>query len=562
MTGAMARRVIVAALPCLAAEQALRREGRSGHEAPFALVARAGGALRLVSVNAPAARAGLAPGLALADARARAPCLATRRAEPARFDAGRGALELWAGRFSPTVGRDRGADEAAHAAGFGAALVIDATGCAHLWGGEAGMLDALLAGLDRLGLTAGAAIADGCAAAWALAHYGRAPSRCRPCAPSRNAPHALAGHGDGRALLSPPGRARDALAALPVAALRLDAGEVAALASVGLCRIGELSAMPRAQIARRFGVEVVRRLDRALGVEPEPVAPRRPLPRFAVRLTLPEPIGRTDDVMAGLARLTARLCDRLDAAGAGARAVRLVAGRVDGEAVSAEVRLARPTRGAARLTALFAPRVETMEAGFGIDALRLEAIETEPRVPVQTGIVVSGAGQGALDDPHRRETAFADLIDRLAGRLGAAHLQRLVPAGGHCPAGEFRLIPIGEAGQEAADWPAALAGRPALRPLVLIAPEPVAVLDPPLAGHAGATRHPPPARFRWRRRAHRTVAVAGPERIAPAWWRPDPAWAEGPRDYWRVTTEAGLGLWLYRTPAAERPGWWCHGLFA
>ena len=72
-----------------------------------------------------------------------------------------------------------------------------------------------------------------------------------------------------------------------------------------------------------------------------------------------------------------------------------------------------------------------------------------------------------------------------------------------------------------------------------------------------------PLEFRWRQRRFRTQAGLGPERIAPEWWLDEPDWRTGVRDYWRVTTEDGLQLWLYYAHGGTMSsGWFCHGQFA
>ncbi len=173
----MARRIIAVALPHLAAEARLRREGQAGLPQPFAIAAQEGGALRLASVNPAAAALGLAPGLALADARAICPALVTRPEEPERLAALRRGLARWAGRFSPLVSTgDSATDDG---------LILDATGGTHLFGGEAAMLAAITTALAGHGLTARPAIADTRGAAWALAHFGGPDGPWPPTPPPR-----------------------------------------------------------------------------------------------------------------------------------------------------------------------------------------------------------------------------------------------------------------------------------------------------------------------------------------------------------------------------------------
>ncbi|WP_415012178.1 Y-family DNA polymerase [Amaricoccus sp.] len=492
------RRILSLWFPRLASDCLLRR---APHDGPFALILRQGGADHLHCLNATAATEGLHRGMPLADARALCPRLATAPADLAAEAACLGRLVRWAGRFSPQVARD-GSD----------GLLADLTGAAALFGGEAAVLRDARARLSRAGIEGVGAIAD-----------------------SRGAARALARHGGG---IAPPGRPLAALGALPPTALRLDAATAAALDALGIRSIGALDALPRAPLGQRFGPGLLARLDQALGRAPEPLEPEAPPPALAVRLTLPEPIGLVRDVEAGLARLLDRLCPTLARHGLGARALRLELGRVDGATVAVTVGLARPVRDPARIAPLFRPGIEGVDAGFGLDRLRLVATRTEPLAPVQI------AAGGARDGTPQAE-ALADLVSRLGNRLGFARITTVAPAESHAPEKSFLVLPAAFAPEApTAPWPP---GRP--RPLLLFPPEPVEA-DPAPA---------PPAAFRWRRVAFITRAAAGPERIAPEWWLDDPAWRTGLRAYWRVATTGGRRLWLFHTPQA--PGWYAQGEF-
>ncbi|MEM9099513.1 MAG: DNA polymerase Y family protein [Pseudomonadota bacterium] len=487
------RRVMAIALPYLGAEARLRREGDQGAEHVFALTGPVKSALRLISINQAAYQAGLAPGMTLADARAICPDLATRPWAPERHAALLRALARWAERFSPLVGQDQGDT-----------LVLDIAGCQHLFGGEAAMAKRVVEACATLGLTARIGIADTRGAAWALAQ----------AAPK----------------IAPPGQNRAALEELPVSALRLEEDRIEALTALGLTQIGMLAGIPRGQLARRFGVETLKRLDQALGAEPEPISPARAEPSFAARLSLPEPIGLTKDVLAGLEQLLERVCTDLARAHRGARCLRLTAQRVDSRDESAEIHLARPGRDPMRLRALFERKVGEMEAGYGIEALRLTALETEPLKPAQTG----------------RETEsdrLADLLSRLGNRIGFENVTRLLPNESHIPERAFTIAAA--AWSEAQNFPPALP-----RPISLFVPEPLG----PLEGR-------PPQRFQWRGASWHLLSATGPERIAPEWWWDDPNWRSGPRDYWRLATREGPRLWLFQT-YHPRPLWWVQGEFA
>jgi len=265
----------------------------------------------------------------------------------------------------------------------------------------------------------------------------------------------------------------------------------------------------------------------------------------------PEPIGLAADMAAGVERLLARLCRALEARGVGARSLRLTARRVDGADAEAELTLARPLREPARLAALLQPRAAEIDAGHGIDALRLEATAVEPLRPAQAD---PAQGEPAEAAPAPGNERLADLLSRLGNRIGFEHLIRLLPAESHIP--ERAFIRAAAAWSTPEPFPAG--GPP--RPLVLFPPEPVT------PGTPGSAAAPPPARpperFRWRGRRLTLARADGPERLAPEWWWHDPAWESGTRDYWRVETAEGPRLWLFHTPEAARPAWFAQGAFA
>ena len=278
--------------------------------------------------------------------------LSTRPADPVGEGRALEALRRWACRYGPHAAKD-GTD----------GLIVDTSGVPHLFGGEADLLEDLSARLERARIESNSAIAETRGAAWALARRGGG--------------------------VIPEGGLLASLGPMPVSALRIGPEIAEGLTRLGLHRIADLTSVPRAPMARRFGAELLRRLDQALGAQAEPVAAEPDPPQFAVRMTLPEPIGLTADVMGLLDRLLIRLCDKLASAQRGARAVRLELRRVDRSAAVIEVGLARAMRDPARISALFRKGVDEVDAGFGIDGMRLSATVIEPLAPEQIGNVQS-----------------------------------------------------------------------------------------------------------------------------------------------------------------------------
>nr|WP_321456019.1 DNA polymerase Y family protein [uncultured Cohaesibacter sp.] len=528
---------------------------------PFALTLRQSNAERLYCLNERAEREGLQRGMGLADARALCPDLQTMVADreaDARF------LELlarWAGRFCPWVGLD-GED----------GLLLDVSGSTHLFGGELALLENIEERLARGGISVRQGLADTRGAAWALAHYGGwSPDRGEQ---AREASGSLSGSlsGDLSASLAPSGKALAAIGAFPVAALRLEEKICTGLMRLGVRSIGDLHALPRATVTRRFGLEPLMRLDQALGHREEAISPLSEAPHYGVRMSLPEPIGLADDVMAVAGRLLERLCAKLDRQGAGARVLQLTMRRLDMEASQVELRLARPMRDARRILPLFERSVGEVDAGFGIDMIRLEATVVEPMADEQmASVILSHGGSEANHEAQKAEDhGLEDLISRLGSRIGLENILRFVPADSHIPERSFSLQPAAWtraverwSGQEQGGG-SEEAGRALAtpRPLLLFPPEAIVL---PLSSEPDPVRREPPAHFRWRRMQLSVAYARGPERIAPEWWWEDPAWRSGIRDYWWVETRQGWRLWLFHTPQnrlSHLSSWFVHGEFA
>ncbi len=559
----MARRILSLWFPRLAAERALRLR-RDALEGPFGVVEDRARALVLSSLSLEAEAAGLTRGQALRDATAMCPGLVTQGADPQGEAAFLTQLRRWAGKFSPWV-----AEESPES------LIIDLTGCSHLFGGEGALLAQIEGDCAALGLSVRAGIADTPGTAWALARFAGTVSGSGARSGDDIAQEARATRSraakrrnwerggplptTGRSLLAPPqgaiappGRMREALAPLPLAALRLPPAAIESFTRLGLRRIDDILGLPRAAIARRFGAETVKRLDQALGIEPEPVSPAAAPLHFAARLTFPEPIGKLEDIAAGVDRLLPPLCARLVARGHGARRLRLQAFRNDGQVQVIEITLARPAAQIERMRPLLALKYDSIDPGFGIDCLRLQAVLTETLAAVQHRGPIEPrtiAPNPNLDLRPPEDEALADLIGKLGTRLGSEAVTRSHPTDSHLPEKAAMSLAAAWADPWVERWPTP----PSPRPLTLTAPEPVTAADNDAM---------PPATFRWRRRDLATRLALGPERILPEWWFDSPDWRSGPRDYWRVEVETGERLWMYFAHGAEiSGGWFCHGQF-
>lgn len=455
--------------------------------------------------------------MGLADARAMHPALDVAEADP---EAERRLLEGladWCDRYTPLVALD-GAD----------GLVLDITGCAHLFGGERAMADDVLARFLRQGFDVRAGIASTPGTAWAAARFANG---------------SVVAVGGEAGFLAP----------LPLAALRLDQAACAGLESVGLWTVGALMALPRAPLARRFGPAPLLGLDRALGRLEESVSPRRPVAALSVERHLAEPVVLIEDVELLVGLLATGLQAGLERRGEGARALELSLFRADGAIARLSVRTSRPVRDPGLIRRLFHERLmavrEDFDAGYGFDLVRLG-------VPASAAYRID---QVELVGKTQDEAAdIAMFADRVAARLGSGAILRPAMAASHIPERAFRLAPFGEgaAGKPSPHRSPAAPARSLQRPIRLFrSPEPIEV---------PATELPegPPWQFRWRRALHRVARAEGPERIAAEWWREEaPA-----RDYFRVEDADGRRYWLYREGLYDgegpAPRWFMHGVFS
>ena len=499
-------------LPTLPTDRIRRREDIGA--APLVTVASVKGAQRLAAVDSAAAAASLRPGMALADARAICRPLIVRLADPAAEAGTLRAVTEWALRFTPVIALDPPDG-----------LTLDVTGAAHLFGGETALRSNLVHDLGARGFQAQAAVADTAEAAWALAHHGGAG-----VAPS--GPEALL-H------LAHP---------LPLAALRLDAGTLNALAQAGLRTIGDLLDRPRAPVVARFGAATLHRLDALLGWTRSPLVPIAPVPPVLAERRFAQPIATLEAVEASLRTLSHRLCTQLERAQTGARRVELTLFRVDGVVKRLTVGTSRPNREPAAIARLFHEKLESLgenglDTGYGFDVMRLGAVVTEGLTADQV------AFEAAAD--RAAEADLAALVDRLGARLGVARVLQLHDADRHIPE------------HAAVAWPAQ---REAIRPMRALEPadlqRPLRLLDhPEPIDTVAEVPDGPPVLFRWRRAEHRLTAVEGPERIAAPWWTT----AALTRDYFEAEDGNGRRYWLFREGLygreVERPSWFLHGLF-
>ena len=402
----------------------------------------------------------------------------------------------------------------------GDGLWLDLEGVAHLFGGERRMARRIVNYYARLGFDARIAIAG-----------------------TTGAAHALARFGGEEIMLCRGGDEVQAIAPLPPAALRIGPEALSTARRFGIDSIGDLMGMARGPLARRFGRDLLVRIDQAVGRESEPFDPIVPETPPEACLRLVEPIASAEAIEQVLGDLVAQLVERIEQQGIAARRVALICERVDGAAQLLTIGMARASRDARHLLQLLKMKVEQIEPGFGIEAMRLIALRCEP-LPAQQ--IDGGLGDESPD------TDLPQLIDRIVSRIGARHVFHHSAVESDVPERCVqRVPPLAETLAWPKEWP---------RPVRLLAhPEPV-------QGVIAELPDQPPLRFSWRGAMHRVMKADGPERIHGEWWKHS-AEAHAVRDYFQVEDEAGGRFWLFRRGdgfdvRTGDLGWYMHGVFA
>lgn len=471
-------------------------------DVPFVLKHPVRGRMVVAHVNAPARAQGITRGMALADARAILPGLMDLDDNPELPARLLNRLAEWCIRFTPIAAVD-----------LPEGLWLDATGCTHLWGGEKAYLQDVIRKIQQRGYRVRAALAITPGAAWALARYG-----------------------NGEAIVQE-GDIVQAIMPLPPEALRLENEVVEKLHKLGLRRIAQLLQLPRASLRRRFGMHLLRQINRALGAEPEPLQPICPPEPYQERLPCLEPVCTAEGIHIALETLLTALCHRLQQEQCGLRQATFRGYRVDGKTTHISIGTSRPTHAVGHVLKLFQLHLSTLAPGWGIELFILEATHVEPHRPQQDALWENAGG---LQDER-----LAELLDRLHGKINPI-IRRYLPAEHYWPERSIRIA-TGLDEQPPTAWPTKM------RPMHLL-PEPDRIeVSAPIPDY-------PPMLFRYRGQVHKIVKADGPERIEQAWWL-----QEGQhRDYYEVEDEAGKRYWLFRLGHYDdkKYQWFIHGFFA
>lgn len=520
-------RVLSVYLPHWAIQRYARKQRLRKGEPVLVVTTRAGRDV-VVHASSDALRAGVVQGMTLANARAllrKTPRVA--QAEPEKDNAGLVALaRLVSRRWTPTVSAD---------APDG--LLCDIAGCEHIFGGEKRLVRSLTRALNKLGLTVRTAAAQTVGTAWALARYS-------------DASHTFVARGHEQEALSP----------LSVASLRLSESVATHLHEVGVERVAQLLALPRASLPSRYGHEVLLRIDQALGTAFEPVLRTQEEEHFEACFVLDGGTTHLETVELATHAAMRDLCMQLDRCESGLRRLVATYQRLDADAIDIVVQVSKPTRDAKHLWALFRPRLEKLHLGHGVEGVTLRA-GLVVRVSHEQNVFHRSALKQADDDAQ-----FAAMLDTIANRIGFERVQKAVLIESHRPERAAKFVCVQASVQASVRTKLSSTRSDVLlphRPSRLLhecVPLRVTALSPDgpvLRLSIAGSEHEKMRTVSAGSLSTRNVTTCiGPERIGGEWWRA----REGTRDYFCVQDEGGTWLWIFRDGASG--DWFMHGEWA
>jgi protein ImuB len=470
---------------------------------PFVLAAPVKNCIVITASSPAAEREGAFTGMAVADARAAVPELLVIDDVPNQAAKLLRLIGLGCIRYTPVVSLD-----------LPNSVLLDISGCAHLWGGEREYLKEIVLKLRAAGFDARAAIADTPGTAWAVARF----AARRP----------IIGSGEQTA----------AITGLPPAALRLESLILDKLHKLGFRTIGPLLDIAPQSLRRRFGKDLLLRIDQALGGVEEYLELLIPPVPYRERLPSLEPIRTVPGIEIAIEKLLEMLCSRLQADGLGARKTVLKCHRIDGRKVQVGITTTKGSHSVSHLMRLFKLQINKIEPALGIELFVLEALRTEEMDVVQEQLWSEAKGLG--------DTSLAELLDRIAGKVGAAAIQRFLPAEHHWPERSVKLAgSLTEQAQIA--WPELP------RPIRLLSiPESIEVM--------ALVPDNPPKIFVHKGKRHQIIKADGPERIGREWWQD----SGQHRDYYVVEDSEGSRYWVFRSGHYDGGDaqWYLHGYFA
>ena len=396
---------------------------------------------------------------------------------------------------------------------------VDVSGCEKLFDGEVNLMRTVQQKISAARFCAHLAIAPSLGSAWAISRFKKNPYN----------------------IISKK-NLRKSLSALSVHALRLAPDVLVSLRELNVEYIGQLLELPRSALLARFGPEILKRIDQALGVEEEPLIVFSFPEHLRAEKVFAGPLENQEALLACAHKLLSMLLERLGRSGKKAAHLMLETKTVHAPAQVKEIVISVPTADYNHLSFLLSSQIEKIDMGLGVESLTISIFKTEEMSPVVENYLPN---QNELVNDKRH---FGNLLDILSERLGPERINGVHCNGSHIPEKSFSFEPFKSKAEKNVICGTEICKE---RPSVLFHfPSPAQVI--------AALPDSPPSWLKWRDRKYRIKTGLGPERIAPEWWGKDPDLFRT-RDYFQVQLQSGTWLWMFRELETQK--WFIQGIW-
>lgn len=518
----------------------------------------------IVSASEDAWRSGVRPGMPLAEARSLAtPPVSPRRkatiaAQPVLFtqwcpDDDRRELQALAEhvrRFAPIIGMDLSP--------VPDSLLLDITGCAPLFGGEAALAEQLLKTLHTQSLRAQVAISDTVATAWAFAHPGghflqtathRSASQQRST--QQRSPAVDSAEWDLPVIVIPPGQADNWLHNLPIAAARIPLADAAVLAQLGILSLKQLLGLPFEDLPARISAVAVERLRQIRGLDEELITAIPEANPISAIWVSEHPATSHAEVRQVLEHLIEDIVQQLQLRRVATMRLSCQLKPQTGPSTSLTGEVVKPVQAADQLKEVLLLKLEAVRLSQPVFSVTMRA---------QAVALPIARQQDLFSRSEHIEPAeeLATVINRLSNRLGTQAVLTAELTTSPVPETAVQFKPViasSRAGRNidhrlselVTPDPDAARPVPAFNTPLKLFPRPVPIAEP---GHNALTQG-----FQWNGQSFHIIQATGPERLQTHWWHDTAVH----RDYYRATTQAGAELWLFKDLVNSR--WYLHGVF-
>ena len=428
-------------------------------------------------------------------------------------------------------------------------LILDLKGCTHLFGNKLRIIQTITNHFKKINISVLSGLGENTTIAKASIHFNKNTQIIRNSITtvdyynnSQDTYNAISTNSK-----SIPPQNNDLLKTIPIESLDLDITEKEEIKYLGVETIHDLQSIPYKALLTRFGPKIIKNLKKSIGVEPELRSYFKSKSVFSRSINLPEPISLIPDIIRLYEKLTNALCTHLKNNNKGTRALNLNIHRVDNTKQLIQIKTAEVTSNSKIFIRLFKLKLNQVEAGFGIEFIRVSASDTEDLPLFQDKLQIGNIKE---DKPLRitlQKEEYKDLILKLSNKIGFDSLIHLHPNQSHIPENNTQKVSAAYC-SPTFSWPPATHQRP----LLIFRPEAIKIIE----------YKKTPKLFIWRKKTYNVIVSFGPERIAAEWWLDSPQWRTGLRDYWKIEAECGIKLWLFEAKGAElKGGWFIHGSF-